>query len=66
MMGTMPSGVDCREVLRYEGVVAGLPLEPGMLMAAVMRAKLGDGDGIRGLVNESLSNDIFAGKMQDA
>ena len=44
---------------------AGLPLG-GMLMAAVMRAKLGDGDGMRGLVSESLSNDMFAGKMQDA
>lgn len=66
MIGTMPSGVDCREALRYEGVDAGLPREPGMLMAAVMRAKLGDGDGMRGLVNESLSNDMFAGKMQDA
>lgn len=34
-------------------------------MAAVMRAKLGDGEGIRGLVNESLSNDMFAGIMQE-
>lgn len=43
---------------------AGLPLELGMLMAAVIRAKLGDGEGIRGLVNESLSNDIVGGKIQ--
>lgn len=66
MMGTIPSGVDWREALRYEGVDAGLPRELGMLMAAVIFLKLGDGDGIRGRVNESLSNDMFAGRMQDA
>ena len=37
-----------------------------MLIAAVIRAKLGDGEGIRGLVNESLSNDIFGSKMQES
>jgi hypothetical protein len=46
-------------------VDAGLPRELGMLMAAVIFRKLGDGDGMRGLVNESLSNDIFVGRMQD-
>ncbi len=45
---------------------AGLPLELGMLMAAVMRAKLGDGDGMRGRVRESFSNDMVCGKMQEA
>lgn len=44
---------------------AGLPLELGMLMAAVMRARLGEGDGILGLVKESCSNDMFSGKMQE-
>lgn len=47
---------------------AGLPLELGMLMAAVMRVrvKLGEGEGIRGRVSESLSNDMVSGKMQEA
>jgi hypothetical protein len=31
-----------------EGVEDGLPRELGMLMAAVMRAKLGAGEGMRG------------------
>lgn len=47
-MGTMPSGVDCREPLRYEAVSAGLGRALGMLMAVVMRAKLGWGEGMRG------------------
>jgi hypothetical protein len=42
--GTMPSGVDCREPLRYEAVRAGLA-RAGMVMA---RAKLGEGEGMRG------------------
>jgi hypothetical protein len=44
----MPSGVDWSEPLKTEGVEAGLPRELGMLMAAVMRAKLGEGEGMRG------------------
>jgi len=52
--------------LRYDGVEAGLPLELGMLMAAVILAKLGEGDGMRGRVSESLSNDMVRGKMQKA
>lgn len=35
-----------------------------MLMAAVMRAKLGDGEGILGLVMESLSNDMVVVKCK--
>jgi hypothetical protein len=37
-----------------------------MLIAAVMRAKLGEGEGMRGLVKESLSNDMLWDKMQKA
>ena len=37
-----------------------------MVMAEVIRTKLGDGEGIRGLVSESLSNDMACGKMQKA
>jgi hypothetical protein len=33
-------------------------------MAAVMRAKLGDGEGIRGLMSESLSNDMLMVKCK--
>lgn len=46
--GTMPSGVDWSEPLKQEGVDAGLPRELGMLMAADVRAKLGEGEGMRG------------------
>lgn len=42
---------------------AGLARELGMLMAAVMRAKLGDGDGMRGLERVSLNNDMVWSKM---
>jgi hypothetical protein len=44
----MPSGVDWSEPLKHEGVEAGLPRELGMLMAADVRAKLGEGEGMRG------------------
>jgi hypothetical protein len=44
----MPSGVDWSEPLKRDGVDDGLPRELGMLMAAVMRAKLGAGEGMRG------------------
>lgn len=48
--GTMPSGVDWRLPLpKWEMVLAGLPREDGMLMAAeCMRAKVGCGEGMRG------------------
>lgn len=58
-IGTMPSGVDWREPLRYEGIRAGLPLA-GMVMADVMRAKLGDGEGMRGRGLVSCSSDMVA------
>ena len=51
--GTMPSGVDWREPFRFHGARAGLP-RAGMLMA---RAKLGDGEGMRGREMESWSSD---------
>jgi hypothetical protein len=44
----MPSGVDWSEPLKSDGVDDGLPRELGMLMAAVIRAKLGAGEGMRG------------------
>ena len=45
----MPSGVDWRLPLpKCEALLAGLPREEGMLMAAVMRAKDGCGEGMRG------------------
>lgn len=56
--GSMPSGVDCRESLKCVMVEAGLPRELGMVMAAVMRAKLGWGDGTRGRVFGSCRNDM--------
>ena len=59
-IGTMPSGVDWREPLRYEAVKAGLPREPGILIAAVMRAKLGWGEGMRGRGQASWSSDMVA------
>lgn len=40
-MGIIASGVDWREPLKKECIEAGLPRELGMLMAAVMRARLG-------------------------
>jgi hypothetical protein len=54
----MPSGVDWREPLKTEGVEAGLPRELGMLMAAVLRAKLGEGDGMRGRDSCSWNSDM--------
>ena len=44
--------------MNSEGVEAGLPRELGMLMAAVMRAKLGEGDGMRGLDSCSWKSDM--------
>jgi hypothetical protein len=47
--GVMPSGVDWREPLKCDIVVeAGLPRELGMVIEAVILAKLGDGEGMRG------------------
>lgn len=54
----MPSGVDWSEPLNTEGVEAGLPRELGMLMAAVIRAKLGEGEGMRGRESCSWNSDM--------
>lgn len=54
----MPSGVDWREPLRYEGIIAGLPLEVGMVMAVVVRAKVGEGEGMRGRALPSCRSDM--------
>lgn len=65
-MGSMPSGVDWREPLRMEGVEAGLPRELGMLMAAVIRAKLGEGEGMRGRGRVSWKRDMVQARDEAA
>jgi hypothetical protein len=44
--------------LKYDGVDAGLPRELGILIAAVIRARLGAGEGMRGREYCSWNNDM--------